>query len=237
MNKELLIILLIIHFLMDFQLQSQDIATNKGSKMIYMLKHFVISLVFPLIFILIDFKVSILLLILAIFHILIDLIKGLLEQKLLSNSQYQHLDKIVFITDQLVHLSIIFIGLILYKGDFHQEIFSISVLKWILFIILITKPINVSFKKLFIGYQPESDINSETVIGAGSIIGNLERLLAGVFLALNQFSAIALIMTAKSIARYNKIAESPKFAEYYLIGSLYSILAVIICYQLIFYII
>lgn len=44
----------------------------------------------------------------------------------------------------------------------------------------------------------------------------------------NQFASIGLVFTTKSIACYNKISESPTFAEYYLIGSLFSILNVLL---------
>lgn len=50
----------------------------------------------------------------------------------------------------------------------------------------------------------------------------------GILIILGQFAAIGLVFTAKSIARYNKISESPAFAEYYLIGSLYSIISVLL---------
>ncbi len=49
-----------------------------------------------------------------------------------------------------------------------------------------------------------------------------------------QFSAVGLAMTAKSVARYNEISENPSFAEYYLIGTLYSILYTVALYCLLF---
>ena len=45
---------------------------------------------------------------------------------------------------------------------------------------------------------------------------------------MNQYSAIGLVLTAKSIARYDKIAKEPDFAEYYLLGTLLSTVAVIL---------
>jgi len=43
-----------------------------------------------------------------------------------------------------------------------------------------------------------------------------------------------LLMAAKSMARYDKISKSPAFAEYYLIGTLYSILFALAAYLLVF---
>lgn len=54
----------------------------------------------------------------------------------------------------------------------------------------------------------------------------------GIFLLLGQYAAIGLVFTAKSIARFNKISENQAFAEYYLIGSLFSIISVLVLYVL-----
>lgn len=68
----------------------------------------------------------------------------------------------------------------------------------------------------------------DTIPGAGAAIGFLERIIIGICILFGQFTSIGLVFTAKSIARYNKISENPSFAEYYLIGSLFSILSVLI---------
>ncbi len=59
--------------------------------------------------------------------------------------------------------------------------------------------------------------------GAGALIGFLERTLTLTFVLLGDYTAIALIFAAKSIARYKKL-EDQDFAEYYLIGTFSSIL-------------
>ncbi|MDU0431269.1 hypothetical protein QVA60_12760, partial [Staphylococcus chromogenes] len=70
--------------------------------------------------------------------------------------------------------------------------------------------------------------------GAGAMIGTLERIVIGICMVMGQYASIGLVFTAKSIARYNKISESPAFAEYYLIGSLFSILSVFLAYWICF---
>ena len=50
---------------------------------------------------------------------------------------------------------------------------------------------------------------------------------------MNQISAIGFIYTAKSIARFKEIEQNKAFAEYYLIGTLFSILYVVIAYYII----
>lgn len=68
----------------------------------------------------------------------------------------------------------------------------------------------------------------DTIPGAGARIGLLERIIMGICILFGQFASIGLVFTAKSIARYNKISENPAFAEYYLIGSLFSILSALV---------
>ncbi|MDD2201375.1 MAG: hypothetical protein PHQ21_03440 [Firmicutes bacterium] len=57
---------------------------------------------------------------------------------------------------------------------------------------------------------------------AGRVIGILERWMIVTFVVLNQFGSIGLILTAKSIVRFSKFDKNPQFAEYYLLGTLYS---------------
>jgi hypothetical protein len=117
-----------------------------------------------------------------------------------------------------------------------QEFFSDNLLRWILFIVIILKPINITFKRLFNKYAPDEAGNpTNSVEGAGAMIGNLERVLIAILMFYNQFGAIGLVFTAKSVARFDKISKDPAFAEYYLIGSLYSIISVLIIYGVIIY--
>lgn len=117
-------------------------------------------------------------------------------------------------------------------------------LRWILLLSLIHKPANISFKNLFSKYESAEGKAAgdkaagdpgkpDTLPGAGAVIGSLERVLCAIFIGLGQYASIGLIYTAKSIARFKKIEENPKFAEYYLIGTLYSILFVVACYLLV----
>ena len=60
-------------------------------------------------------------------------------------------------------------------------------------------------------------------------------LPSGIFLILGQYAAIALVFTAKSIARYDMISKNQGFAEYYLIGSLFSMISVLVTYALLIF--
>lgn len=68
-----------------------------------------------------------------------------------------------------------------------------------------------------LGIEEESGVK-----GAGRIIGMLERVLTLTFMYLNQPTAIAMILLAKSVIRFEH-AKERRFAEYYMIGTLCSI--------------
>jgi len=57
---------------------------------------------------------------------------------------------------------------------------------------------------------------------AGMLVGILERFVILTFVLLNQYSGIAFIFTAKSIARFDEL-KNREFGEYYLIGTLASL--------------
>lgn len=63
---------------------------------------------------------------------------------------------------------------------------------------------------------------------AGAVIGVMERLLTAVLFLLGQYGAISVIFAAKSLTRFKRIEESPEFGEYYLVGTLGSLLAAIL---------
>jgi hypothetical protein len=69
-------------------------------------------------------------------------------------------------------------------------------------------------------------------VKAGRLIGILERMLIVILLIVGQYTAIGLVFAAKSLTRFDKISKDSKFAEYYLIGTLLSILIAIVAFLL-----
>ena len=63
--------------------------------------------------------------------------------------------------------------------------------------------------------------------GSGRLIGILERITAVILILLGQWAALGLLMAAKSIARFEELKER-RFAEYYLVGTLTSLLVAIV---------
>lgn len=63
--------------------------------------------------------------------------------------------------------------------------------------------------------------NKPGLLRAGAYIGMVERLLITALVASNQYGAVGFVLAAKSIARYRQM-DDPRFAEYYLVGTLTS---------------
>ncbi|MEE0200849.1 MAG: hypothetical protein U0I51_09925 [Muricomes sp.] len=100
---------------------------------------------------------------------------------------------------------------------------------WITAVLMIHKPANIAISKMLSVYRPkDKDSGRKENYNAGRFIGTIERFIMLVFISLGQYAAIGLVLTAKSIARYDKIAKVPEFAEYYLLGTLLSTMAVVI---------
>ena len=95
-------------------------------------------------------------------------------------------------------------------------------------ILLIHKPTNIFIMNILQPYKPiAKEKNSENKKKAGRMIGTIERIIMLFFLLIRQYSSVGLVLTAKSIARYNKISEDKEFAEYYLLGTLLSTICVL----------
>lgn len=62
---------------------------------------------------------------------------------------------------------------------------------------------------------------------AGRIIGVLERWIILLLILIGEFGLLGFVLTAKSIARFKQF-EIPSFAEYYLLGTLYSTLIALV---------
>ncbi|MCC2509007.1 DUF3307 domain-containing protein [Methanimicrococcus blatticola] len=161
------------------------------------------------------------------------------NRKFNSNGEFK---RIIYLADQTLHLIIVVIAAVILSElagsvNLSPEIYMFF--KYALFAVIIVKPVNICFKKIFEKYQPVQKTNEngdeiESIAGAGATIGNLERFLMGIFIGIGQYAALGLVMTAKSIARYDQISKNKMFAEYFLIGTLYSVLATLIVYFIIF---
>lgn len=237
MYAELTLLLLIGHMLGDYYLQSDNMAIKKELSFGVLLLHGVLYTLAMLVAILpvYSFEVLIYTLIIAAIHFVIDVFKYIL----VVDDKYESK---MFIIDQLLHLITIFSVLFFMKYtkvhvDAHKLVSTMlsdemySKLKMILLFAFIMKPTSVIIRQVLYKYTPinlgQDDVGHKN---AGSLIGILERLLITALLFLNQFVVIGFVLTAKSITRYDKITKDPQFSEYYLLGTLLSILMVVVAF-------
>jgi hypothetical protein len=80
-----------------------------------------------------------------------------------------------------------------------------------------------------ISIAASSDQPSEATIDVeeynrGRLIGNLERIVLTIVVAGGSYAALAFLVAAKGIARSDEFEKSRDFTEYFLIGSLSSVL-------------
>ena len=217
-----LILLLICHLLSDYYFQSQKMADRKDQDKKVLGLH-ILYVALPL-FIVSLFHLALwwICLVILLTHAGIDFLKPIVQKGLKLPKAW------IFALDQVLHIGILTCLVLMGAKNGTTYILPLDTLNLIFYVLLVGKPSNIAFKILFAKYQPTSKKKMDTITGAGSMIGFLERLVIGACLIYGQFASIGLVFTAKSIARYNKISENPAFAEYYLIGSLFSILSALL---------
>ncbi len=66
-------------------------------------------------------------------------------------------------------------------------------------------------------------LGNSVIRRAGALIGFLKRTFVLTFVLIDQYVVIAIVLTAKSITRFEELKDR-KFAEYYLVGTLSSML-------------
>ncbi|ERJ13025.1 DUF3307 domain-containing protein [Haloplasma contractile] len=239
------------HILADFIFQTNSIATGKQQlKLKFLAKHFLI--VFSTTLIILMLKVDPLLalivsLVIVSIHIIIDIIKALLERELLPKAY------VSFLFDQAVHIITLIIVSFIFVKQMTFNDYNIDFMKWISELVSLKDLTGMTETKLvehyietlthieiylsillffgfgagiFVGKFLEQLKNfniEETTFKLGRYIGIFERLIILILAANLQFRAIGLIIAAKSLARHEKL-DHQHFAEYYLLGTLLNIL-------------
>ncbi|MCL1933014.1 MAG: DUF3307 domain-containing protein [Candidatus Azobacteroides sp.] len=218
------------HLLADFTFQSQkwcNLKENGGFSKIHIYHAMIVFVCSWVLSFSFSFWWAALLI--TLFHLIVDLMKGyLFEKKTWKNK--------LFFIDQTLHLAMI-TGMVYWfsrnqRLDFPFFI-PINCIFIIFALIACTKPANIFVRK-FIEANDILPMQGNTLLKAGRIIGSLERVISFILIAFNQFAAVGFIITAKSILRYRD-PDTAK-TEYVLIGSLLSFGIAIffgIAYQLI----
>ncbi|MBE6812122.1 MAG: DUF3307 domain-containing protein [Ruminococcaceae bacterium] len=235
------IILIILHLLGDFYLQTAKIAKCKNAKIDndcnnckkckdksklnkqYMFIHMLLyTLPFVFLFFMTGWKSALLAIIgIIVSHGIIDSIACFFNKRTKQT--------LVFIIDQFLHTSILFL---IYKMVEFNSIFDKYglIVKSVLTVLLLMIPCSIFINKIFEDLYPET--KNKGLFDVGSIIGILERFLVIIFAYFENFPAIAIIITVKTWARTNDLKE-PEFRNKYLLGTLAS-LVLALCSYIIF---
>lgn len=243
MIDKYVIILLTAHIVGDFYVQTEERRMAKEKEPTGILcnsvMYYLVSLVVIIPFISLDMIIAVTLL--SVFHFVIDAGKNIYLKR--TGKIYDN--GAIFVWDQIVHItSIIILAYFMYTNSFELTHFKIvddffyvfnlekqAVARVILALLILHKPTNVMIQNVLANDIPKvsRDLLIVPDYKTGRRIGSVERLIMLMFIALNQYSAMGLALTAKSIARYDKISKDQSFAEYYLLGTLLSTASVVLC--------
>jgi hypothetical protein len=219
----LLIRLLLAHFVGDFVLQSDQMVQSKKWFSKYMLLH--ISIVLACTFVLSElWHISIAI---ALFHWIIDSIKVEMQ------SQSTLKPNLLFVIDQLFHFLVIIVAWFWYFDLFDKLFMTISLpfLNYKFSLILLAYiwvyfPVGylIKFATQSISHTTVSAANvtqEDKIEHGGKLIGQFERIIILTFVLLNQYEAIGFLITGKSIIR-SADHNSNLRSEYVLVGTMMS---------------
>lgn len=212
--------LFLAHLIGDFLLQPKRWVIHKEANKIaskYLYLHIIVHFVVIMVLIW-DLKYLKLALIIAISHYIIDL------AKLYANPLFKN-KNIPFFIDQFLHIGVLYAYA--YFGNIIEHTATLfEQLDWSLVtsIVFVSFPSAIIMAKLLEGMSDKIELDHKSLPNAGKYIGIIERLFVLVFIILGRWEAIGLLITAKSVFRFNdlKQSNSRKLTEYILIGTLLS---------------
>lgn len=233
MHKLIFASLLLAHIMADYLFQGEELAKKKNNNALFLIIH---ALIFGILAVALTFpflNASLLraVIILILSHLLIDGLKGM------TIRSWPQLNFEWEIADQFLHISILVILTLITKVpkepiirfftklNIEPFLYAESLLCLSGFIFIFRGA--TSFIRPLLQKIKEPEEQEEEIPG-GRLIGNLERILTLIVVIWGQFTAMAFILAAKSICRFEEL-KNKQFSEYYLIGTLSSIfLAVVV---------
>ena len=237
------ILLLISHLLADFVFQDSKLVRRKKVEHAALIEHSAIYAACILVALIITQKISIAVIstiVIGLLHYIIDRSKCIISKNIIGAKG----DFVVFWIDQIIHIAFLMyiskkflyvnaypntlIGQVL---DMYSYDTTMKVTIIIFLYILCTCPVGVVIKKVFTMLDAQFDEQCQQeykIVNAGFLIGILERLIILTLGLLGQFGAIALVIAAKGLARFEQL-KNQDFAEKYLIGTLFSMLIALGC--------
>jgi hypothetical protein len=215
-----LIKLILAHLLTDFILQPSSWVEERNRKHFSSGKLYLHALVTGLLaYILIGWQYWPVALIILITHFFIDGWKSYRPKR----TRY-------FLIDQVLHLIVIAGCWVVtfqdwtFWGELRRRV-NTDMHGWMVFaaFVFVTTPAGILIGQLTSGWSKKIDDPENSLANAGKWIGILERVIVFVLVLLSQYSAIGLVIAAKSILRFSEKDRQEAKTEYVLIGTLLSI--------------
>jgi hypothetical protein len=163
----------------------------------------------------------------AVAHLLLDVTKIALQRHFPSHPL------LWFFSDQILHLLVLAVAwtwLSPRATELHSALGGLDPSALVAIGILISAyAFNVNGMSVIVlgvlaplGIAPSEGALHQPTPRVGRVIGIMERMFALTLILMNQWAALGLLVTAKSIARFKDLEER-RLAEYYLVGTLVSL--------------
>ncbi|MGH7541381.1 MAG: DUF3307 domain-containing protein [Gemmatimonadota bacterium] len=228
----LLLALIAGHFIGDFLFQSRRMVDGKarlpvlgGHVLLVVLAHFVVLLPW------LSWSVAGTVVVIGAVHALIDRAKSRWPWKRPGSLG-------LFVWDQTAHLVVVCLGalfLVAVADVTAARVGEATLERWLSAAVLLaafaftwtggSTIVSAVLERL----SPDLERREEGsgLRGSGHLIGILERTLALILILFGQWDALALLIAAKSVARFEELKER-HFAEYYLVGTLTSLIVAVV---------
>ena len=212
---ELFLCLVLAHLVADFELQTNKICKDKAAKKWrsqYQYGHAMVVFGLSwLVALCVDFWWCAL--VISVTHFIIDLWKSYRDEKVLW-----------FVLDQLLHLAVLCCVAYIWTGC-HEWSLPNGIELWYVAaavaVLVCRKPANIFIKLILKHYSVNMPAENASGFNAGALIGTIERWLILIFVCLQRYDALGLLIAAKSIIRFSE--KDTAKTEYVLAGTLLSI--------------
>ena len=129
-----------------------------------------------------------------------------------------------FALDQCLHVGVLAVVAYIWSHAFAWSMPEFLSMKWVAIVIaamVCWKPANFIIKLTLKAYSVNMPAEKESGFNAGALIGTIERWLILIFVCLQRYDALGLLIAAKSIIRFSE--KDTAKTEYVLAGTLLSI--------------
>lgn len=217
---ELVLCLVLAHLVADFVLQTGKSCNDKKERHWESPHHYVHALIVFGLAWLVSWNLCFwrAALIIGVAHLGIDMWKSYREDKVKW-----------FVLDQVMHLLVI-AGVAYGWTSCYDWSLPLGVELWhiaaAVSLLVCWKPANIFIKLMLKRYSVKMPAEKESGFNAGALIGTIERWLILIFVCMQRYEALGLLIAAKSIIRFSE--KDTAKTEYVLAGTLLSIIIAVL---------